>query len=62
MFARIGVMQALNRNHVREFNADRKPPSLEKAQAEERPMKVLVALSECDELRSVRLSYGRQNR
>jgi hypothetical protein len=25
MFARIGVMQALNRHHVREFNADRKP-------------------------------------
>jgi hypothetical protein len=25
MFARIGVMQALNRHHVREFNTDRKP-------------------------------------
>jgi hypothetical protein len=25
MHARIGVMQALNRHHVREFNADRKP-------------------------------------
>jgi hypothetical protein len=23
--ARIGVMRALNRNHVREFNSDRKP-------------------------------------
>jgi hypothetical protein len=26
MFARIGVMQALNRNHVRAFNPDRKDP------------------------------------
>src|ERR1700738_725231 len=25
MLARIGVMRALNRNHVREFNPDRKP-------------------------------------
>jgi hypothetical protein len=25
MFARIRVMQALNRHHVREFNTDRKP-------------------------------------
>jgi hypothetical protein len=25
MFERIGVMQALNRHHVREFNTDRKP-------------------------------------
>ena len=25
MFARIGVMQALNRHRVREFNSDRKP-------------------------------------
>ena len=25
MFARIGVMRALNRRHVREFNTDRKP-------------------------------------
>ncbi len=25
MFARIGIMRALNRNHVREFNPDRKP-------------------------------------
>ena len=25
MFARIGIMQALNRHHVREFNTDRKP-------------------------------------
>src|SRR6202022_384861 len=25
MLARIGVMQALNRHHVREFNLDRKP-------------------------------------
>jgi hypothetical protein len=25
MFARIGVMRALNRQHVREFNPDRKP-------------------------------------
>ena len=25
MFARVGVMQALNRHHVREFNTDRKP-------------------------------------
>jgi hypothetical protein len=25
MFARIGVMQALNRHHVREFDLDRKP-------------------------------------
>jgi hypothetical protein len=25
MFARIGVMQALSRHHVREFNTDRKP-------------------------------------
>jgi hypothetical protein len=25
MFARIGVMRALNRHHVREFNTDRKP-------------------------------------
>jgi hypothetical protein len=25
MFARIGVMRALNRHHVREFNHDRKP-------------------------------------
>jgi hypothetical protein len=25
MFARIGVMRALNRGHVREFNSDRKP-------------------------------------
>jgi hypothetical protein len=24
MFARIGIMRALNRNHVREFNPDRK--------------------------------------
>jgi len=26
MFARIGVMQALNRHHVREFNPKRKEP------------------------------------
>jgi hypothetical protein len=26
MFARIGVMRALNRHHVREFNSDRKDP------------------------------------
>jgi chemotaxis regulatin CheY-phosphate phosphatase CheZ len=26
MFARIGVMRALNRHHVREFNPDRKDP------------------------------------
>jgi hypothetical protein len=26
MFARIGVMRALNRNHVREFNPGRKDP------------------------------------
>ena len=25
MFAQIGIMQALNRHHVREFNTDRKP-------------------------------------
>jgi hypothetical protein len=25
MFARIGIMQALNRHHVREFDLDRKP-------------------------------------
>ena len=25
MFARIGVMQALNRHHIREFNTNRKP-------------------------------------
>jgi hypothetical protein len=25
MLARIGIMQALNRHHVREFNTDRKP-------------------------------------
>src|SRR5258706_11990591 len=25
MFARIGIMRALNRGHVREFNTDRKP-------------------------------------
>ena len=25
MFARIGIMMALNRGHVREFNTDRKP-------------------------------------
>jgi hypothetical protein len=25
MFVRIGVMRALNRHHVREFNTDRKP-------------------------------------
>ncbi|MEH2570248.1 hypothetical protein [Bradyrhizobium sp. AZCC 2289] len=26
MFARVGVMRALNRGHVREFNPDRKDP------------------------------------
>jgi hypothetical protein len=25
MFARVGIMRALNRGHVREFNTDRKP-------------------------------------
>jgi hypothetical protein len=25
MFARIGIMRALNRHHVREFDPDRKP-------------------------------------
>jgi hypothetical protein len=25
MLARIGIMRALNRRHVREFNSDRKP-------------------------------------
>jgi hypothetical protein len=28
MLARIGMLRALNRHHVREFNSDRKPPSL----------------------------------
>ena len=28
IFARIGMLRALNRHHVREFNSDRKPPSL----------------------------------
>jgi hypothetical protein len=26
MFARIGIMRAMNRGHVREFNPDRKDP------------------------------------
>jgi hypothetical protein len=30
MFARIGVMRALNRHHVREFDLDRKPHHWEK--------------------------------
>jgi hypothetical protein len=40
MFARIGVMQALNRHHIREFNTNRKPHHWGgKAQAEEGSMK-----------------------
>jgi hypothetical protein len=31
MMARIGVMRALHRNHAREFNPDRKDPSLGQA-------------------------------
>jgi hypothetical protein len=38
MFARIGVMQALNRHHVRETQKR----ALGKAQAQERPMTVLI--------------------
>jgi hypothetical protein len=37
MLARIGVMLALNRHHVREFNPDRKPHHWGKRQAEEGP-------------------------
>jgi hypothetical protein len=33
MFARIGVMLALNRGHIHEFNSDRKPHQLGAAQA-----------------------------
>jgi hypothetical protein len=40
MFARIGVMQALNRGHVRQFNPSRKDHPLGALQAEERPMMV----------------------
>jgi hypothetical protein len=54
-------MQALNLHHVREFDPDRKPHHWGKRKLK-RPMKVLVALSECGELRSVWLSYRRQNR
>ncbi len=43
MFARIGVMRALNRHDVREFNTDRKPPSLGKAQAEEGRIRLKVS-------------------
>jgi hypothetical protein len=35
MLARIGVIRALNRGHVREFNPDRKDPSLGPPKAEE---------------------------
>ena len=40
MFARIGVMRALNRHVEREFSADRKRPSLGKAEAGARPVTV----------------------
>jgi hypothetical protein len=33
MLARIGIMRALNRNHVREFNSDRKPHHWGEAEA-----------------------------
>jgi hypothetical protein len=36
--ARIGIMQALNRHQVREFNSDRKPQPLGEAQAGARSM------------------------
>jgi hypothetical protein len=42
MFARIGVMQALNRHVERVFDTSRKPPSLGKAKALEGPMTVLI--------------------
>jgi len=38
MFARIGVMRALNRDHVREFDTSRKDTHWGKAEAEERRM------------------------
>ena len=46
MFARIGVMQALNRGHVREFNTSRKDPPLGAEKAQEGPMKsyLLIAI------------------
>src|ERR1700736_2916127 len=42
MLARIGVMQALNRHVVREFNPDRKPHHWGKAQAQEGRMRTVL--------------------
>jgi hypothetical protein len=38
MFARIGIMRALNRGHVREFNPSRKDPHWRTPEAEKRQM------------------------
>ena len=40
IFARIGVMRALNRNVIREFNPDRKDTHWGRPQAEARHMKI----------------------
>jgi len=40
MFARIGIMQALNRHHVREFDLDRKTHHWGKAKAQDGSMTV----------------------
>ena len=42
MFARIGMMQALNRHHVRQFDPARKNSSLGQEKAQEGPMSVFV--------------------
>jgi len=42
MFARIGVMQALNRSHVREFNPKQEGAALGPTQASEGPMTVFI--------------------
>jgi hypothetical protein len=39
MFARIAVLRALNRGHVREFNPTRKDTALGASQAQKRPMR-----------------------
>lgn len=53
MFARIGVMRALNRHFVPEFNPKGKETALRPAQAEERSMSVFVYVNTAKQIGDV---------
>jgi hypothetical protein len=58
---RIGIMQALHRHEIREFDTDRKPPSLGNAQASEGSMMEAASMNSSREFdEPIPLPNGRE--